>query len=139
MALVRVGAVFRGGTGPKAIKKYKKLMLRRIKWAEDPSGVSAGGGGDGGDGGDDDDEDEDEDDEPAVAPSKLAATATATAVGPAKLNRCLLVWEGSVKEPAFRRFQFKKCALEQDARDYLKRFRVEHYWDFAKNYVDKDY
>ena len=106
-------------------------MLRRIKWNEDPSGVGAGGGA-----GADDDEDEDEDeDEDAPAPAKAAAAAG----GPSKQNRCVLVWEGTVREPAFRRFRLKQCALEQDARDFLKRFRVEHYWDFAKNYVDRDY
>ena len=125
-------------------------MLRRIKWAQDPSGVSTGGGG--GADGDDDDDDEDNgdgDDDDAAAPAagaaggasaSAASTAAAGSTGGAKQNRCILVWEGTVKEPTFRRdFRIKKLPLEQQARDLLKRYRVEHYWDFAKNYVDKDY
>jgi U4/U6 small nuclear ribonucleoprotein PRP3 len=115
------------------MKKYKKLMLRRIKWAEDPSGVKTGDADDD----DDDDSDSDSDDDRPAAAAPKAAMAAAGVLGNGP-NRCDLVWEGTVKEPLFRQFRLQPCALEDEARDYLKRFRVEHYWDAVKNFVDKD-
>merc|ERR1719352_1448688 len=62
--------VVEGGT--RAIKRYRKLMMRRIKWSEDQTK-------------DDDDDDEDA----AVTAPKLQ-------------DHCVLIWEGCVKQPAFK-------------------------------------
>ena len=116
-------------------------MLRRIKWAEDPSGMggAAGGAGDG---------DSDESGDSDASDDEAAAPAAGPAVGPGSLksqtlatktNRCVLVWEGSVKQPAFRKFRLVTFPMEHEARDFLRQSRVEHYWDIAKNHVEKDY
>eukprot|EP00913_Durusdinium_trenchii_P033807 g31646.t1 len=52
--------------GPRAVKRYKKLMIRRIKWTEEQA--------------DDDDDDEDQDE---VTAPKLQ-------------DFCVLIWEGVV-------------------------------------------
>eukprot|EP00123_Amoebidium_parasiticum_P017293 comp23789_c0_seq1/m.41295 comp23789_c0_seq1/g.41295 ORF comp23789_c0_seq1/g.41295 comp23789_c0_seq1/m.41295 type:complete len:592 (-) comp23789_c0_seq1:82-1857(-) len=82
--------------GPKSIKKYKSLMLRRIKWSEDKVKQRDG-----------DPEDEAED------------------------NKCYLVWEGIVKHRTFPDWKFEKFSQSQRVRDYLKKMKVEHYWDLV--------
>ncbi|KAG2181912.1 hypothetical protein INT43_006837, partial [Umbelopsis isabellina] len=91
--------------GPKSIKAYKKLMLRRIDWNDLPIPLNA------------DAEDttmheteEDEDEEE---------------------NKCFLVWEGVVKKRAFQRFTWRDMESEKMARELLGGFKVEHYWDAA--------
>ncbi|KAK3742737.1 hypothetical protein QZH41_018948 [Actinostola sp. cb2023] len=82
--------------GQKAIKKYKQLMLHRIKWAEGKRKKHM------------DDEDE------------------------RKINTCVLVWEGTTKERSFSDWKFKQCPTETMARDHLKKYGVEHFWDLAR-------
>ena len=52
-------------------------------------------------------------------------------------NECDLVWEGCVKERSFPRFESRPIATELDAREYLARFGLEHYWKLAKDYQNK--
>jgi len=81
--------------GPKQQKKFKRLMLRRIKWGEDQISKDLDdGSGD-------------------------------------RQNRCVLVWEGSVKHRNFGDIKFKVCPTENYARDHFKKSGVEHYWDQA--------
>jgi U4/U6 small nuclear ribonucleoprotein PRP3 len=82
--------------GPKALKKFKRLMLRRIKWEQQRKGRSR---------------DEDRD-------SK-------------EVNKCDLIWEGTNKERNFIDWKIKQVAAEVFARDHLKKYGVEHYWDLA--------
>lgn len=56
--------------GPKALRRYKKLLLQRIKWNKNPDQESEDGG------------DEDDEEKPEVKPDPDA-----------KENRCDLVWE----------------------------------------------
>jgi len=90
--------------GPKNIKAYKKLMLRRIDWNDLPIPLKA----DAGDTTMQEPEDEDEEE-----------------------NKCFLVWEGVVKKRAFQRFTWKEMESEKMARELLNGFKVEHYWDVA--------
>ncbi|XP_015774527.1 PREDICTED: U4/U6 small nuclear ribonucleoprotein Prp3-like [Acropora digitifera] len=83
--------------GPKAIKKFKHLMLHRIKW---------------------EDEKESDDDEEEDSTSKKAVP-------------CVLVWEGTNKERNFSDWKFKLCPMQATARQHLKKYGVEHYWDLA--------
>lgn len=83
--------------GPKAIKKFKRLMLHRIKW--------------------EDEKDSDDEDEEAAAKKKTAP--------------CVLVWEGTNKERNFSDWKFKLCPMQSTAREHLKKYGVEHYWDLA--------
>lgn len=96
--------------GPKGIKSYKKLMLRRIDWDDIPA-----------------------DETPAEDGPKSMDTDEEK--GP---NRCFLVWEGEVKERSFRRFRFNTCESERAAREVLARVKVEHYWDAATAAKDEE-
>ncbi|XP_069796628.1 U4/U6 small nuclear ribonucleoprotein Prp3 [Narcine bancroftii] len=87
--------------GPKAQKKFKRLMLHRIKWAEQTASSR--------------DDDEDGSDDDAVK----------------KVNKCVLVWEGTAKERSFGDMKFKQCPTESMAREHFKKHGVEQYWDLA--------
>lgn len=87
--------------GPKAQKKFKRLMLSRIKWDEQTTNTKA--------------DDDDESDEETVK----------------KANKCSLVWEGTAKERSFGDIKFKQCPTENMAREHFKKHGAEHYWDLA--------
>lgn len=90
--------------GAKAIKRYGKLMLRRIDW----SAVV-----------EKEEEEENEDEEKAV-------------------NKCVLVWQGSVGKPSFSRFSVQECRSEAAARKFFSDHGVGHYWDLALNFTTDD-
>lgn len=125
-----MGLVIVEGT-PKAIKFYKKVMLRRIDWNDEKAAQEAG------DDDDDDDSDEDSDDEPAkpAAPAGPPGEAASSAKGK---NECHLVWEGEVKERSFPRFKLVVLPTEFAVKDLLEKFGATHYWDIAKQYVPPD-
>ncbi|CAK9176550.1 unnamed protein product [Ilex paraguariensis] len=87
--------------GSKSIKRYGKLMLKRINWA---AAVKK-------------DEDEDEDDEKPI-------------------NRCVLVWQGSVAKSSFNRFFVHDCRTEAAARKVFSDAGVAHYWDLSINFTE---
>lgn len=88
--------------GNKSIKRYGKLMLRRIDWA---SAVE------------NEDEDGDEDEDKPV-------------------NKCVLVWQGSVAKSSFNRFSVHECRTEAAARKVFYDAGVGHYWDLAVNFTE---
>lgn len=97
--------------GPKAIQRYKRLMLVRMKWT----------------GTDEDEEDEEEtepDNEDAAPKHKFN-----------KENRCDLVWEGLAVKRLFQGFVFQSCETAAQARKVLKAKGVEHYWDQVMEYA----
>jgi len=95
--------------GPRAIKRYKKLMMRRIKWTEDQTK-------------DDDDSDEDDADEN---------------VGQPKLqDHCVLIWEGIVKTRNFKNWKVTHARSEQEARKTLADRGAEHYWEMLARHRD---
>ncbi|XP_057813794.2 protein RDM16 isoform X2 [Cryptomeria japonica] len=87
--------------GNKSIKRYGKLMLRRINWA---AAVVK-------------EEDEEEDEDRPV-------------------NKCQLVWQGSVAKSSFNRFVIQQCRTEAAARKFFADAGVVHYWDLAVNFSD---
>jgi U4/U6 small nuclear ribonucleoprotein PRP3 len=89
--------------GSKAIKRYNKLMLQRIKWAS------------------------------AVKESDN----TEIEGGSQQVNRCVLVWQGSVAKPKFEKFTAQQCRTEAAARKYLADCDVGHYWDLAANFTEE--
>ncbi|GMH37612.1 hypothetical protein BSKO_05485 [Bryopsis sp. KO-2023] len=98
---------------PKSIKRYKKLMLRRIKWKKS------------------------EDQEEEEAEGKNAAGNSA-GVKAKTSNACYLVWEGLLKKPFFSDFQTQEIAGENAAKRFLEKCHVKNYWDLAKGYdVDR--
>ena len=80
--------------GPSQQKKFKRLMLQRIKWSEETASAESESG------------------------KKIE-------------NKCLLVWEGMVKNRAFGELRFKNSPNESFARELFKNHGVEHYWDLA--------
>ncbi|MED6159114.1 Protein rdm16 [Stylosanthes scabra] len=90
--------------GSKSIKRYGKLMLRRINWSEFSKETE---------------ENEDSDDDKPV-------------------NKCSLVWQGSVAKPSFNRFSVHDCITEAAARKVFVDAGVPHYWDLAVNYVEDE-
>ncbi|KDR24472.1 U4/U6 small nuclear ribonucleoprotein Prp3 [Zootermopsis nevadensis] len=82
--------VVEGGT--KQQKKYRRLMLNRIKWEEDTVKDSDGN---------------------------------------ESANKCVMVWEGTVKQRNFGDMKFKVCPTEKLAREHFKKHSVEQYWDLA--------
>ncbi|CAG8505803.1 4656_t:CDS:2 [Ambispora gerdemannii] len=98
--------------GPKAVKNYKKLMLRRINWSDTTRlGDNSS--------------------------SNVDEAMDVDLREPSKENKCVLLWEGHTKERSFKGFWFKTCPTEKLARDYLRKYRSEHYWDLASKYVDE--
>eukprot|EP00250_Pteridium_aquilinum_P033843 c6464_g1_i1 orf=165-2756(-) len=89
--------------GSKAIKRYGKLMLQRIKWAA------------------------------AVKESDEADNDK----GPQQVNRCVLVWQGSVAKANFEKFTVQQFRTEAAARKYLVDSKVGHYWDLAANFIEE--
>ncbi|KAL2227516.1 UNVERIFIED_CONTAM: Protein RDM16 [Sesamum indicum] len=90
--------------GAKSIKRYGKLMLRRIDWS---AAVKK-----------EDEEEDDDEDKP--------------------LNKCVLVWQGSVAKPSFTRFSVQECRTETAARKFFSDHGVGHYWDLAVNFTEDD-
>ncbi|KAL6070867.1 U4/U5/U6 small nuclear ribonucleoprotein prp3 [Balamuthia mandrillaris] len=115
--------------GPKAIRRYKKLMLRRIDWntfvedepTEGEEGVEgAEGGAEGMDVGGNEEKKGNEETEKK------------------ERNECYLMWEGAVLKPAFRNFRVELFLTEKLARKWLKDHNVPHYWDCAKWFKPED-
>jgi len=94
--------------GPRAIKRYKKLMMRRIKWTEDQK---------------DDDDDDDDDDDEVTAPKLM--------------DHCVLVWEGVVKNRNFKNWKVTHARSEQEARKTLADRGGEHYWEMLARHRDQ--
>ncbi|CAA2997651.1 RDM16-like isoform X3 [Olea europaea subsp. europaea] len=88
--------------GAKSIKRYGKLMLRRIDWTATVEK---------------DEENENDDEDKPV-------------------NKCVLVWQGSVARPSFNRFFVQDCRTEAAAYKFLSDHGVAHYWDLAVNFTD---
>ncbi|KAI9183172.1 U4/U5/U6 small nuclear ribonucleoprotein prp3 [Blastocladiella emersonii ATCC 22665] len=116
--------------GPRAIRHFKKLMLRRIKWtgldAEASDTKSGAGGGDGGynsDSSDDDDGD----------------YAGGNDGGNASEGHCWLVWEGQNPQRAFSEFRFKTCVLEKHAAALFRAGGAEHHWNLVKSWIPPRY
>ncbi|CAF1057656.1 unnamed protein product [Didymodactylos carnosus] len=89
--------------GSKQQKKFRRLMLHRINWNTSQKGQVTNQ--------DDDDNDDQTKD----------------------MNKCVLLWEGTVKDRAFGEMKFKNCPTENFAREHFRRHGVEQYWDIAHN------
>ncbi|XP_065884672.1 U4/U6 small nuclear ribonucleoprotein Prp3-like [Dysidea avara] len=88
--------------GLKALKKFKRLMLHRIQWNPRKRGEVV------------------ESDDSDAGKRSIK-----------KRNTCTLVWEGTAQGKNFHDWKFKSCPSEQMAREFLKKFGAEHYWDLA--------
>ncbi|KAF9590789.1 hypothetical protein IFM89_038381 [Coptis chinensis] len=52
------------------------------------------------------------------------------------VNRCVLVWQGSVAKPSFNRFFVQNHRTDAAARKTFSDAGVAHYWDLAVNFSD---
>ena len=87
--------------GPKQQKKFRRLLLHRIKWEE------------------------------ASRREKKYEAEGEEGGTPGPKNVCSLVWEGTVLKRSFGEMKFKICPTESFAREHLRQRNVEHYWDIA--------
>jgi len=108
--------------GPKAIKRYTRLMTCRMKWKgegmldiaesdDDSDGDHNVNGNDGIHNGGDDQEEK-------LQPQKFNPD-----------NSCELVWTGMAPKRMFRTFVFQACETSDDARRVLEAKGVAHFWD----------
>ncbi|KAF9922883.1 hypothetical protein FBU30_006980 [Linnemannia zychae] len=88
--------------GKKAINQYKKLMLRRIDWADNTR----------------------------LDGTEVPDTTTD--------NKCLLVWEGQIKDRQFQTFRFLKATNDVQLKQVLSRHSIQHYWDQALGFKEED-
>ncbi|KAF4638177.1 pre-mRNA processing factor PRP3 [Toxoplasma gondii] len=88
-----------------SIKRFRSLMMRRIKWRELEGSTAVN------------DDDDDEDEKPE-----------------ADDESCCLVWQGTVRTNSFSGWKIHRVAGEADGRKIFKLAHVEHYWDMAQKY-----
>jgi len=122
--------------GPKGLKRYKKLMLRRIKWnIEDEEGTNKEKS---------ETEPIPENQEAEPNKSNHPPTETVTKMDETEPNettkkienRCDLIWEGEVRFAAFNDFQMRPYQTsELLIRKFLTDRGCVHYWDLAKNFI----
>ena len=95
--------------GARAIKKYKRLMLRRIRWSATAKQRGA------------------EDAEPGGDESADEARASLD-------RKCHLVWEGVVRKRTFEKWRVVDIRSEGEAKRLLAEKGCEHYWSMVANF-----
>jgi U4/U6 small nuclear ribonucleoprotein PRP3 len=100
--------------GQHSISFYRKLMLHRIDWTENsPSIVREGN-------------------QEALA-NWLRAEDEKGELKDLTLNKCVLIWEGELKNRGFRKWSSRVCETDAAARDALARAKVESFWTLGKS------
>jgi len=94
--------------GPLAIRRYKNLLLRRIKWDKNKNEA--------------DHENNNEDDNENIDSQYI--------VNP----KCLLVWEGTLKKRYFDKWKTTEFRSEIDAKKTLSERGLEHFWNLVLSY-----
>lgn len=106
--------------GSHSINNYKKLMMNRIDWTEiAPPAANA--------------KEPDSKDEAAKA-WWLKPEGDDGKLKDLSENRCVLIWEGQVKERLFKKWSSRVCETDGDARRALERMKMENMWQTAKNW-----
>ncbi|KAJ7190948.1 pre-mRNA processing factor 3-domain-containing protein [Mycena pura] len=112
----------------KYIKSYKRLMMHRIAWTE----ASRPRGGE---------EVVLQDPDPEAADGEDAAASgkgkTDEEVVSLEDNKCWLVWEGLLRERAFRDFKARHCPTDSAVKELLGE-KLRGYWDQAKNWKEEE-
>lgn len=101
--------------GHKAMKKCKKLLSKRIDWSNPPPLR----------------------DNQLEEMSKEENAVKYPQAPPDTINSCTLIWEGPIHKPRFTNFIYEFCPLETQARKYLEKHQVPHFWDMAKNFINQ--
>jgi len=111
--------------GERSLRKFKKLMLRRIKWAEEtpieppkePKGEGSSGAAEAADG-----------DEAAEKKTEFVA-------GVHEGMACNLVWEGAGQPGVFKGFRLEECKTVDNARHTMTKRNLGQYVDMCVNYT----
>jgi U4/U6 small nuclear ribonucleoprotein PRP3 len=116
--------------GNKGIRAYTRLMTERVKWKEASAarGVTSAST-------------PTLDGDPAEKEASVEPAAAQSAFGteePHNLadNYCYLVWEGEIKERAYRGFRPKACPSDALAKEFLG--NQAGFWDIARKYSPED-
>jgi U4/U6 small nuclear ribonucleoprotein PRP3 len=101
--------------GAYAINKYKKLMLQRIKWHENGPPT------------------ENQAEKQAHDPKWLRPVTDTGDVKDHSSNKCILIFEGEIKERSFRKWGSRVCETAGEARETLGRAKLDSLWALAKS------
>jgi U4/U6 small nuclear ribonucleoprotein PRP3 len=101
--------------GLHSIDKYKKLMLQRIKWAENAEPT------------------ETQQEKSANDPQWMKSLDPQGNLKDLSYNKCSLLFEGEVKNRAFRKWGSKMCETAGEAREILSRSKLDSLWALAKS------
>jgi len=118
----------------KAIKVYNRLMLVRIQWTEAAAARSTAVGDE-----DELDEEAPEGEEPIAQGNNnntIEAPVIDSEVSLAD-NRCDKIWEGPLRDRAFKLFKARSCPTDTLAKDALGTKWIGQ-WDLAKNFVPEE-
>ncbi|OQR82218.1 U4/U6 small nuclear ribonucleoprotein Prp3 [Thraustotheca clavata] len=123
--------------GPKSIKKYIKLMCRRIDWSNRPPPRVAPDANDEEPNAQDDDDmqqDSAEENNSVQEEENNNVSMENEETSSTKKAKCYLVWRGIVAKKAFASFKFQECRTAPTARKVLEAKHVEQYWDMIESY-----
>lgn len=101
--------------GHHSIQKYKRLLLNRMKWTENTMPTEA------------------QMERQVSDPAWLKGVDESGHLRDLSGNKCVLVFEGEVKQRAYRKWGSKVCESEGEAREVLGRVRLDSLWALAKN------
>ncbi|KRX02842.1 hypothetical protein PPERSA_04045 [Pseudocohnilembus persalinus] len=107
--------------GPKAIKFYKNLMLKRIKW-DQPSELTRKQM--------EEEENQIENEDEQDKEKKKRVSQLFDLSG----NTCNLVWEGILKDFNFNKWKVIEMTTEMEGKKALQERGVEYYWDLVANF-----
>jgi U4/U6 small nuclear ribonucleoprotein PRP3 len=101
--------------GAHSINKYKKLMLQRIKWHENAPPTQS------------------QAEKQGSEPQWLRPVTDDGDVKDHSHNKCMLIFEGEVKERSFRKWGSRVCETAGEARETLGRAKLDSLWALAKS------
>jgi U4/U6 small nuclear ribonucleoprotein PRP3 len=98
-----------------AINKFKKLMLQRINWQDNapPTDIQA--------------------EKQASDPRWLQSLDEQGNVKDHSSNKCILIFEGELKQNSFRKWGSKMCETAGEARELLARSKLDSLWALGKS------
>ena len=102
--------------GKHSINNYRKLMVNRIDWTENPGSDRVAA------------------DSPEAQVSWLSTEDEKGEPRDFSQNTCNLIWEGQAKSRSFKRwFGARVCETDSAAKDALSRAKMENFWTLAKS------
>ncbi len=119
--------------GEHSVAAYKKLMLNRIDWTENSPSINRGVDETGAGGGAGKDANKSKKDKEAMA-AWLKAEDEKGNLKDLSLNKCVLIWEGELKQRGYKRWGRSVCETDAEAKEVLTRGRYENFWTLAKSW-----